>query len=132
MTEAQSMQTVYAALSQYAVYFVIMIVITIVAQWKIFTKAGEAGWKSIIPIYNAVVLFKIVGLSPWLLLLYLTSIIPIVGGIIIFVLTIVMNVKLAKVFGKSGLFAVGLIFLSVIFQLILAFGSAEYVKPEED
>ena len=43
-----------------------------------------------------------------------------------------MNVKLAKVFGKSGLFAVGLIFLSVIFQLILAFGSAEYVKPVED
>ena len=127
MTEAQSMQAVYAALSQYAVYFVIMIVITIVAQWKIFTKAGEAGWKSIIPIYNAVVLFKIVGLSPWLLLLYLTSIIPIVGGIIIFVLTIVMNVKLAKVFGKSGLFAVGLIFLTNIFLLILAFGSAQYV-----
>ena len=60
------------------------------------------------------------------------ALIAIGGRIIIFVLTIVMNVKLAKVFGKSGLFAVGLIFLSVIFQLILAFGSAEYVKPEEN
>ena len=33
----------------------------IVALWKIFTKAGEPGWKSIIPIYNIIMLLKIVG-----------------------------------------------------------------------
>ena len=114
MTDTQSMEAVYAALSQYAIFFIVMLVVSIIAQWKIFTKAGEAGWKSIIPIYNIVVLFKIVGLSPWLVLLYLTSIIPIIGGLIVFGLTIVWNVKLAKVFGKSGLFAVGLIFLSEV------------------
>ena len=27
-------------------------VLTVIARWKIFTKAGEAGWKSIIPIYS--------------------------------------------------------------------------------
>ena len=131
MTDVQTIDSLYASLSQYAIFFVVMIVISIIAQWKIFTKAGEAGWKSIIPIYNAVVLFKIVGLSPWLLLLYLPSAIPIVGALIVFGLTIVMNVKLAKAFGKSGAFAIGLILLSIIFQLILAFGSAEYVGPQE-
>ena len=33
-------------------------VLTIIANWKIFTKAGQAGWKSLIPIYNIVILFK--------------------------------------------------------------------------
>ena len=27
-------------------------VLLIIAYWKMFTKAGEPGWKSIIPIYN--------------------------------------------------------------------------------
>lgn len=34
-------------------------ILQIVALWKVFEKAGEAGWKSIIPIYNLYILFKI-------------------------------------------------------------------------
>ena len=34
-------------------------VLFIVARWKIFTKAGEAGWKSIIPIYADYVQWRI-------------------------------------------------------------------------
>ena len=30
-----------------------------IADWKIFAKAGEPGWKSLIPIYNIIVEFKI-------------------------------------------------------------------------
>ena len=129
MTDAQTIEAVYAALSQYIGFGLVILIISLVAYWKIFTKAGVEGWKAIIPIYNIVVLFKIVGLSPWLIL---TAIIPFVGGIIFWVISIIMNVKLAKVFGKSGLFAVGLIFLTPIFLLILAFGSAEYTAPEEN
>ena len=98
-------------------------VLMIVSMWKIFKKAGKPGWAAIIPIYNTVVLFQIVGLSPWLLLLVL---IPFVGSIAIAVVTILAYVKLAKAFGKSGGFAAGLIFLNVIFMPILAFSDAEY------
>ena len=31
----------------------------IIANWRIFTKAGEAGWKSIIPIYGDYISYKI-------------------------------------------------------------------------
>ena len=75
-----------------ATYGIILLLITIaqiVAMWKVYSKAGEAGWKSLIPIYNTVVLFRISGLSPWLVLVYLTSIIPFIGLIAILVLTIV-------------------------------------------
>lgn len=108
-------------------YYIIMIaicVLEIIATWKIFTKAGEAGWKSIIPIYNIIVLFKIVGMNPWMILLLLVPIANIV-------VPILFNIKLAKAFGKGGGFAAGLIFLNTIFTLILGFGSAEYVGPQE-
>lgn len=37
----------------------VLFVLTIIATWKIFKKAGEDGWKSLIPIYNTYILFKI-------------------------------------------------------------------------
>ena len=92
-------------------------------MWKIFKKAGKPGWASIIPIYNAVVMFQICGMNPWLLLL---AIIPFVNFVTAPILSIIMNVNLAKKFGKGGGFAVGLIFLNFIFTLILAFGESEY------
>ncbi len=121
----------YATLAtMFATYGLVLLavyVLLIIAQWKIFTKAGEKGWKSLIPIYNLVVFYKIIGLSPWLLLIYLATIIPVVGYIAILVLSIVAAVKLGQAFGKSSGFIVGLVLLGPIFQMILAFGSSEYV-----
>jgi hypothetical protein len=84
---------------------------------RFFEKAGEPGWAAIIPFYNLYVLFKITWVQGWKFLLML---IPIAN----FVIAIITMVKLAKAFGKSGGFAVGLIFLSVIFYCILAFDNS--------
>lgn len=105
----------------------IIALLYIVSMWKIFTKAGKQGWIAIIPIVNTVVLFKIADLNPWLLLLYL---IPIVNIFAIIITAIILEVNLAKNFGKSGGFAVGLIFLNVIFMPILAFSDAKYKSIE--
>lgn len=94
-------------------------ILGIVAMWKIFEKAGEPGWASIIPFYNIYVLFKITWGSGWKFLLLL---IPFAN----IVIAIITMVKLAKAFGKSGGFAVGLIFLSIIFYCILAFDQSQY------
>ena len=95
------------------------IVLTIIAQWKIFTKAGKEGWKALIPIYNTYTLLQILNMEPLLCLLML---IPVSS----FMLGIVMNVKLAKSFGKGTGFAIGLILLTPIFYMILGFGDAKY------
>ncbi len=119
-----------AILGVLMVYLVIILAIAIVqiiAMWKLFTKAGEKGWKSIIPIYNVVILFKISGLSPWLILAYLAAIIPFIGWLVPVALNAVLAYKLAKAFNKDGGWAVGLYFLAPIFYMILAFGSSEYV-----
>ena len=102
---------------------IVVAILSIVAMWMLFTKCGEAGWKSIIPIYNLVVMLQIVGISPlWILVLF----VPVVGSIIFLIVTIAADIRLAKGFGKSEGFAVGLILLNFIFMMILAFGKNDW------
>ena len=103
------------------VFYIAIAVISIVATWKIFTKAGKPGWHSIIPFLNMYDLVQMSGYNGWLFLLMFVPIANIV-------IMILMYIGLAKKFGKSGWFAVGLILLTFIFECILAFGSAEYEK----
>jgi hypothetical protein len=97
-------------------------VIGIIAGWKIFTKAGQPGWAYIIPIYSFIVLMRIIGRPWWWLLLML---VPLLNIVLIFIIAI----DLAKSFGRSAAFGVGLVFLSFIFALILGFGSDTYRGP---
>ena len=97
-------------------------IIFIIAGWKVFEKAGQAGWKVLIPFYNYYIILKIVGRPGWWLILYF---IPIVNIVIL----IIVMVDLSKSFGHGVGFALGLIFLGWIFWLILGFGSSRYLGP---
>jgi len=103
--------------------YLLVILILIVAQWRIFEKAGQPGWASIIPIYGTLVLLRIIG-KPWWWLLMM--IIPFVN--IIYAIWAVN--LLSKSFGKSEGYTVGMIFLPFIFYPMLGFGSAEYHGAE--
>ena len=48
------------ATAVYVVCLLVVYVLLVIADWKIFSKAGEEGWKSLIPIYNMYILFKII------------------------------------------------------------------------
>lgn len=97
-----------------------LIALMIVSMWKIFTKSGQEGWISIIPIYNTIVMLRIVGKPWWWLFLMMIPFAGIVWGIWI------LNL-LSKSFGKHEGFTVGMIFLPFIFMPILGLGSAQYV-----
>lgn len=101
----------------------IVIMITLIAQWKIFTKAGEAGWKAIIPIYNLYIFCKIIDGNG---IKFLLLLIPVVN----IVYSILLDIRTAKAFGKGTGFTLGLIFLNPIFTLILGFGDAQYLGPQ--
>jgi hypothetical protein len=94
----------------------------IIAMWKVFTKAGQPGWASIIPIYNLYVWCKIVGRPGWWILLMLIPLVNIIVGII-------LCIDMAKSFGKGVGFGIGLALLGIIFWPILGFGSAQYQGP---
>ena len=97
-------------------------IVSVIALWKVFNKAGEHGFWAFIPIVNIWKMCKIADGSGIKAILFL---IPIVN-IIYYIL---LNIRMAKAFGKSTPFGIGLIFLNVIFVYILGFGSAQYIGP---
>jgi uncharacterized membrane protein YhaH (DUF805 family) len=99
-----------------------ILVFLVAAMWKVFTKAGKAGWLILIPIVNVYQLLKIAGRPGWWLILFL---IPLVNLII----SILVSMDIAKSFGKGAGFGLGLAFLGPIFYPILGFGSATYKGP---
>ena len=102
-----------------AIIFLAFAGVMILAYWKIFVKAGKPGWASLVPIYNAVVFLDIAGKPTWWILLMF---IPFVNFV---VMLIALNSFVQK-FGKGLGFLLGLIFLSPIFLLILAFDDSTY------
>lgn len=90
-------------------------ILMIVSLWKIFKKAGKPGWASIIPIYNIYIMCEIAEKEWWYVLL---SCVPFAN---IYAMIVLYN-GMAKRFGKSGGFVVGMILLPVIFFPMLAFG----------
>ncbi|MGB7341774.1 MAG: DUF5684 domain-containing protein [Phototrophicaceae bacterium] len=96
-----------------------LIIFGIATMWRLFEKAGESGWMSIIPILNTLILIKIAGKEWWWIILFA---IPIVNIIVAFMLVM----GLAENFGKDTGFAIGLFFLTPIFLAILAWGDAEF------
>ncbi len=101
------------------ILYLAFIVFLIASMWKIFSKAGEPGWASIVPIYNIIIMLKIAG-KPWWWVFLL--ILPIVNIVIL----IMMWHGISKNFGKDGGFTAGLILLGFVFIPILGFGSAVY------
>ncbi|MCW3467707.1 DUF5684 domain-containing protein [Chitinophaga nivalis] len=89
-------------------------IFSLICWWKIFQKAGYRGWESIIPIYGALILLRIIGKPWWWLLLYLIPGVNIIFGIW------TLNL-LSLSFGQGTGFTLGLVFLGFIFAAILAF-----------
>ena len=107
---------------QYVFWFGITVFL-IASVWKVFAKAGEPGWASIIPIYNTYILLKIGGKPGWWLLLMLLPLVNIV-------VTVTTSIAVAERFGRSQAFGVGLAFLGFIFYPILGFGGSTYRSPQ--
>ncbi|SEW55448.1 DUF5684 domain-containing protein [Chitinophaga arvensicola] len=98
----------------FIIFFLVLIVFFAICGWKVFEKAGQEGWKALIPIYNAYIFTIIIG-KPWYWLLLMC--IPYVG----IIWTIWGTNLLSKSFGKTEGFTVGLILLGIVFYPILAF-----------
>ncbi len=98
-------------------------IIGIIGLWKMFTKAGEPGWKCIIPYYNLYIMFKLFWGNGWMFLLLL---IPIVN-IVIFIM---IDIKTAKAYGGGVGMCLLCIFLPTLAYIVLGFGNSEYIGPQ--
>ncbi len=142
----------------FMIIVVVLCILQMIAWWKIFVKAGEEGWKAIVPFYNLYIFYKIVGMKNWFWCFICLNVIAafvaeitnfntldyskntftganLFGAIVYFltlvagaVIQIVQSVRLSKAFDRSVIFTLGLVFLEPIFILVLAFDSSKYNK----
>jgi len=120
----------YVAMALGLGLIIVLLVVTVVALivllvshiglWKIFTKSGRPGWASTVPVYNAIVLLDIIGRPTWWIGPLCLPVVNIVYGVW-------LGLDLAKVFGKGVWFGLGLVFLHPVHMLILGFGRARYL-----
>ena len=127
----------------FAVIALVIYVLTAIAFWKIFTKAGKPGWHGIIPIlnvwdmvdlaWNSTMAWVVIGLDiVGAILSYLqVPVLPSLMTLAGFILMILAYNKLSKAFGHGTGFTVGLVLLNVIFLLILAFENSTYLGRQD-
>ena len=111
-------------LAAFCVAMIIICALVLIAWWKIFEKAGEKGWKVLIPIYNIYTEVKFVTGNGWMFLLLLVPIVNVIFAIW-------FEYQLAKAFGGGIALFIGLLLLNGIFIFILAFSNDfQYIGPK--
>lgn len=98
------------------VLLVALVIFLIACMWVIFSKAGQPGVAAIVPIWNNYVLTC--GVAKKEILWFILQFIPLINIIAM----IIVWAEVAKKFGYSGAFVIGIILLPFIFIPILAFG----------
>ena len=75
-------------ITQWFVFFLVIQVIHFLGTWKLYVKAGRQAWEAAIPIYNAIVLMKIINRPKWWVILLFLPIINLLMFPVIWVETI--------------------------------------------
>lgn len=96
-----------------------ILVVIIAGVWRTFEKAGKPGWGCLIPIYHLILFLEVAGRPLWWFILLIIPVVNIVPWVI-------CSIDIARNFGKSTGFGIGLALLGFIFYPILGFGDAHY------
>lgn len=157
MTHSSDATTIMVFILAYLgiIFFLCLVsfILRVIGLWRMFTKAGEKGWKSIIPFYNEYVLHTLVWDPKYFWIkLAATFVLAFIRGLLadmnsgiasvivsfialalcvpILILNWYYSKKTANAYGKGNGFGVGLFFLSGIFRLIIGLDNSRYVGKE--
>ncbi|HYH64670.1 MAG TPA: DUF5684 domain-containing protein [Urbifossiella sp.] len=107
-------------------YLLVWLAVTVpgaVVGWVgAFRKAGLGGWKALVPVYNVFVLVvDVAKLSPlWAVLLLIPG--------VNLIAALLVNVEVARRFGRTESFGLGLAVFGFVFYPVLGFGPAKYQR----
>ena len=83
------------SLYQWFIFFLVVQIIHGLGTWKLYEKAGRKSWEAFIPVYNSIVLMKIINRSTWWTLLLFIPVINLIMFPVIWVETL-------RSFGKNS------------------------------
>ncbi|RZJ63765.1 MAG: signal peptidase I [Flavobacterium sp.] len=82
-------------ITEWFIFFLILQVIHFLGTWKLYQKAGRKPWEAAVPIYNAVVLMRIINRPRWWVLLLFIPIVNLIMFPVVWVETL-------RSFGKNS------------------------------
>ena len=128
-------------LAGFGFFYMINKLLQIIGAWKMFTKSGEAGWKSLIPVYSTYTRYDMywdkkffwaylmLSFVSFFLGVNATGFLAVVAALVSLALIVVvvkLAMKTARSFGKGTGMGILLILMPWLATIILGFGKAEY------
>ncbi|MGV3460524.1 MAG: signal peptidase I [Flavobacterium sp.] len=113
-------------LTQWFIFFLAVQVIHFLGTWKLYHKAGRKPWEAAIPVYNAVVLMRIIGRPAWWTVLLFIPIVNLIMFPVVWVETL-------RSFGKTSTTdtILGVVTLGLYIYYINYFEDVQY-RPERE
>ncbi|GAA4775076.1 MULTISPECIES: signal peptidase I [Flavobacterium] len=108
---------------QWFIFFLIVQIIHGLGTWKLYEKAGRKSWEAFIPVYNSIILMKIINRSTWWTALLFIPIINLIMFIVVWVETL-------RSFGKNSSkdTLLGVLTLGFYIYYVNYFENVEYIK----
>ncbi|MGH2666438.1 signal peptidase I [Flavobacterium sp.] len=75
-------------LLQWFIFFLVLQIVHYLGTWKLYEKAGRKSWEAGVPIYNAIVLMKIINRPTWWTALLFVPIVNLIMFIVVWVETL--------------------------------------------
>ena len=79
---------------QWFIFFLVLQVVHYLGTWKLYEKAGRKSWEAAVPVYNAIVLMKIINRPTWWTALLFVPIVNLIMFIAVWIETL-------RSFGKN-------------------------------
>jgi signal peptidase I len=115
---------------QWFVFFLIMQVVHFLGTWKLYESAGRKRWEAAIPVYNAIVLMKIIGRPTWWTVLLFIPIINLIMFPVIWVETLRSFGKKSSLDTFLGIVTFGFYLYYVNYTQKLDYISDRSLQPE--
>lgn len=97
-------------LTQWFIFFLIVQAVHFLGTWKLYIKAGRKAWEAAVPVYNAVILMKIINRPWWWVILLFLPIINLIMIPVVWVETI-------RSFGRNSTAETWLVLLTLGFYI---------------
>ncbi|RTY80828.1 signal peptidase I [Flavobacterium sp. LS1P28] len=115
---------------QWFVFFLLVQIIHFLGTWKLYESAGRKRWEAAIPVYNAIVLMKIIGRPTWWTVLLFIPIINLIVFPVIWVETLRSFGKRSGLDTFLGIITFGLYIYYINYTQKLNYNADRSLSPE--
>lgn len=109
---------------------IVFLIVSIVYWWRMFEKAGIAGWYSLIPFVNGWQIFNVIYNAGWKMLLMLVFLfIPIGGPFIVLIWLAILPYRICQAYGKDDAISVTISYIPLACSVAFSFiGLRDFVQ----